>query len=127
MLFSTALRVVFNLKGGRKWNKHWGLMRLSPTRKENRYKAGVEFRKNVSVLKAAAALEPELAVRLRKPLATHEQQRMRRKLEAARQLLNWQQGQGGLAAAAAARAGSAAGGPLFGAAGSSTARSGHQT
>lgn len=89
MFFTSALQVVFNLKGGRKWNKPWGLIRLTPTRKENRRKIVALFNKNISVLKAAAAAEPEVPVRLFKPLPFWQRQLMKKKLDTAQQALNW--------------------------------------
>jgi hypothetical protein len=84
-----APQVVFKTTGGRIWNKPWGLIRLSPTRKANRRKNLALFNKNISILKAAAAAEPAEPVRLNAPLALWRQQQMAKHLGRAQQLLNW--------------------------------------
>jgi hypothetical protein len=96
---------VFKTTGGRIWNKPWGLPRLSATRKANRRKNLALFNRNVSVLKAAAALEPSPPVRLDRPLPDWQRRQMARHVERARQLLNWR---GSLLPPAAAAAASAA-------------------
>jgi hypothetical protein len=105
MFFTSALQVVFKTTGGRVWNKPWGLPRLTRTRKANRRKNLALFNKNISLLKAAAAAEPPVPVRLDRPLPQWQQREMARRLVQAQRLLNWR---GGLlppmaAAAAAAR------------------------
>jgi hypothetical protein len=89
MFFSNALSVVLNTKGGRLWNKPWGLPRISRTRKANRKKDIKIFQQNLSVLKAAAQLQPETPVRLYKPLPQWQREIMKRKMEEARRVMNW--------------------------------------
>jgi hypothetical protein len=106
MFFTAALQVVFKTTGGRVWNKPWGLPRLTRTRKANRRKSIALFNKNISLLKAAAAAEPAVPVRLERPLPPWQRRQMARHLEKAARLINWR---GGLlpplAAAAAAEGG----------------------
>ena len=99
-------QVVFKTTGGRVWNKPWGLPRLSATRKANRRKNLALFNKNVSVLKAAAALEPPEPVRLDRPLPQWQQRQMAKHLGRAQQVLNWR---GSLLPPAAATAAAAQG------------------
>jgi hypothetical protein len=61
---SRAACVVFKTTGGRLWNKPWGLPRLTKTQKENRRKTNQEVKKNMSVLKAAAAAQSPIPIRL---------------------------------------------------------------
>ena len=68
MFFTHAMHVVLNLKGGRQWNKPWGLAKITRKQKAARRADRALFNKNVSVLKAAAAAEPEVPTRLYKPL-----------------------------------------------------------
>jgi hypothetical protein len=89
MFFSSAVAVVFKTTGGRLWNKPWGLPRLSRTRRANRRKNLALFNKNISVLRAAAAAEPEVPVRLNTPLPQWQKRHMARQLENAQRLLNW--------------------------------------
>lgn len=110
MFFSSALQVVFKTTGGRVWNKPWGLPRLSKTRKANRRKNVALFRRNVSVLKAAEALEPAEPVRLPSPLPAWQRREMAKHLERAQRILNWRSSLlPPTAAAAAASAAAAAG------------------
>lgn len=88
MFFTSALQVVFKTTGGRIWNKRWGLPRLTPTRKENRKKDLNIFNQNINVLKSAAHLEPEVPVRLSRPLPQWQAARMRRRLENAQEEIN---------------------------------------
>lgn len=105
MFFSSALQIVFKTTGGRVWNKPWGLPRLTRTRKANRRKNMQLFNKNISVLKAAEALEPAQPVRLNGPLPHWQRKYMAKHLAKAQQLLNWK---GSLLPAAAAAAVNAA-------------------
>ena len=106
MFFSSALSIVFKTTGGRIWNKPWGLPRLSKTRKANRRKNLALFQRNVSVLKAAAALEPADPVRLPSPLPAWQRREMTKHLARAQRLLNWRNSLLPPAAAAAAAVGS---------------------
>jgi hypothetical protein len=88
MFFSIATQVVFKSTGGRIWNKRWGLPRLTQTRKENRKKDIKLFNQNLDILKAAQHLQPEVPVRLLKPLPDWQRVQMKNKLEKAQRLLN---------------------------------------
>ena len=90
MFFTTALQIVFKTTGGRIWNKPWGLPRLTRTRKANRRKNMALFNKNISILKAAAAAEPQQPIRLNTPLPEWQRRHMARQLARARRALNWQ-------------------------------------
>lgn len=107
MFFTSALQVVFKTTGGRIWNKPWGLPRLTRTRKANRRKNLALFNKNISVLRAAAAAEPEEPIRLNSPLPMWQQRQMAKHLQKAQKLLNWQGSLLPPSAAAAAAAGPA--------------------
>eukprot|EP00879_Flechtneria_rotunda_P024846 GHRR01026365.1.p1 GENE.GHRR01026365.1~~GHRR01026365.1.p1 ORF type:complete len:143 (+),score=31.43 GHRR01026365.1:713-1141(+) len=88
MFFSNALQIVFKSTGGRIWTKRWGLPKLSRTRKENRKKDIKIYNQNMEILKAAGALQPQLPVRLWKPLPDWQVERMKLRLEQAQRLLN---------------------------------------
>lgn len=88
MFFSSSLQVVFKTTGGRIWNKRWGLPRLTRTRKENRKKEVAIFNQNIDVLKAAEHLQPDVPVRLARPLPQWQQALMKAKLTKAQRLLN---------------------------------------
>lgn len=90
MFFSRALQVVFNTKGGRKWNKPWGLPRLSRYQRRNRRIDIKIFNSNLSILKRAAACQPEVPVRLHTPLPDWQLKRLKRFLNKAQQMMNWQ-------------------------------------
>ncbi len=68
------------------------------------------FQKNSSILKAAAAAEPEVPVKLYKPLPDWQRQLMARRLEGSKKLLNWKYGSGALLPLAAQQAVEAGGG-----------------
>mmetsp|Transcript_32173 Transcript_32173/g.91288 ORF Transcript_32173/g.91288 Transcript_32173/m.91288 type:complete len:85 (-) Transcript_32173:390-644(-) len=58
MVFGTrAAMAVFKTKGGRLWNKPWGLKRMTKTQKENRKKTAELVVRNSEVLKMAAKRE----------------------------------------------------------------------
>ena len=61
---------------------------MTRTRKENRRKDIALFNQNLDVLKAAAYWQPEVPVRLEKPLPQWQVDVMRRRLEVAQQELN---------------------------------------
>lgn len=88
MFFTRALLAVLNTKGGRQWNKPWGRPRLTRTQKANRRKDQQLFQQNIQVLKAAEALQPEVPVRLFKPLPLWQQALMKRKLAEVRAIMN---------------------------------------
>jgi hypothetical protein len=67
---------VMKTTGGKLWNKRWGVPSLSPTRKANRKESQGIIQKNLSVIKAAAAAEP--AVHLKLPRAGEQAQLWRR-------------------------------------------------
>lgn len=90
MFFSAALLVVKSLNRGRVWNRKGYVPKPTPTQLRNRVKNRLLFLKNISVLKLAAANEPEVPTRLWKPLCHFRVVMMRRKLDEARRVLNWQ-------------------------------------
>lgn len=59
MHFTQALLVVFKTTGGKAWNKPGGLRPLSACQRRNRKRSIELTLKNMSVLKMAAANEPQ--------------------------------------------------------------------
>ncbi|KAG2451289.1 hypothetical protein HYH02_003895 [Chlamydomonas schloesseri] len=89
MFFSRCLQVVFKTTGGRAWNPPSGLRPLSPSQRRNRKKNLALTMKNMSILKLAEANQPEVPVRLFKPLNFSRMQWMKKKLEETRAALGW--------------------------------------
>mmetsp|Transcript_1784 Transcript_1784/g.4517 ORF Transcript_1784/g.4517 Transcript_1784/m.4517 type:complete len:157 (-) Transcript_1784:192-662(-) len=92
MFFSRALCVVFKTTGGKAWNPPTGLRPLTETQKRNRRKNIEQTLKNNSVLRMAAAQQPEVPTRLYKPLSSYQLLWMRKKLDKAREILAWREG-----------------------------------
>mmetsp|Transcript_11770 Transcript_11770/g.20977 ORF Transcript_11770/g.20977 Transcript_11770/m.20977 type:complete len:146 (+) Transcript_11770:173-610(+) len=89
MFFSRALLVVYKTTGGKAWNPPGGLKPLSATQQRNKKKNIEQALKNQSVLKMAAALQPEEPTRLYKPLCHWRLIWMRKKMDTAKELLGW--------------------------------------
>ncbi|PNW72039.1 hypothetical protein CHLRE_16g684950v5 [Chlamydomonas reinhardtii] len=89
MFFSRCVMVVFKTTGGRSWNPPSGLRPLSPAQRRNRTKNLALTMKNMSILKLAEANQPEVPVRLYKPLNFSRMQWMKKKLEETRAALGW--------------------------------------
>ncbi|KAF5830384.1 hypothetical protein DUNSADRAFT_14666 [Dunaliella salina] len=92
MFCSRALFVVFKTTGGKAWNPPTGLRPLTETQKRNRRKNIEQTLKNNSVLKMAAAQQPEVPTRLYKPLPNFQLLWMRKKLDKAREIIAWREG-----------------------------------
>lgn len=92
MFFTRALMIVYKTTGGRAWNPPEGLRPLSPCQTRNRRKNAEITLKNISVLKMAAASEPEQPTRLYKPLNHWRVMLMRKKMEQSKEVLAWNAG-----------------------------------
>lgn len=75
--------------GGRLFNKPWGMLRMSRTRKANRAKNMRIFNRNMSILKAAEHLEPPTPFKLYQPLPEWKRARMVKQVQQTQQLINW--------------------------------------
>ncbi|GIL79716.1 hypothetical protein Vretimale_12364 [Volvox reticuliferus] len=87
MFFSRCLCVVFKTSGGKAWNPTGELRPLSlPQMRTRKKNLGIAM-KNLSILKMAAANQPQVPVRLYKPLNFSKMVWLKKKLEEARQAL----------------------------------------
>ncbi|KAJ9530587.1 hypothetical protein QJQ45_014788, partial [Haematococcus lacustris] len=89
MFFSRAALVVFKTTGGKAWNPPGGLKPLSATQKGNRRKNVEQTLQNLSVLKMAAAQQPEVPTRLYRHLDPWKLVWMRKRLRIAQDVLGW--------------------------------------
>eukprot|EP00955_Chlamydomonas_euryale_P101116 365325-Chlamydomonas_euryale.AAC.14 len=95
MWFSRAAMIVYKTTGGKRWIPRSGLPPLSPTQARNRRRNGETTLKNLSVLKMAAANEPEAPTRLYKPLNHWRLLWMRKRMQTSKSILGWEDGMHG--------------------------------